>query len=92
MSWDVENTKEEIEELKGCTIVSAKIKPSEFEGEGRSIELKLRFPHPLTDGETMRTYREGIFQVWQDEEGNGPGYIALVGFASEVKRKAAKAA
>jgi len=91
MGWDVENTAQEIADLKGATILSAKIKPGVYD-DARIIELTVRFRegHAISD-DGVTGYTEGTYQIWQDAEGNGPGYIALVGMSKPLKAKKAAA-
>ena len=93
MSYGVENTQDELDILKGATILSIQIEPVSFpddpelqafvEGEDK-ITMKVRLAKGVnlelrrTDGSTVVT-PTATFEIWQDEEGNGPGYIALVG-------------
>lgn len=69
----VENTAEELADLKGATIKSIKIKP---DGYGSTkTEMIVRF----RDGLEVNGSKVGVFEVWMDVEGNGPGYLAYTG-------------
>lgn len=77
----VENTQEELDLLVGATILSIQIEdlPEDLKefGNDNKIVMKLKMPKPVVlDGKETGTLS---FEVWQDEEGNGPGYLALVG-------------
>lgn len=77
----VENTQEELDLLVGATILSIKIEdlPEDLKefGDDNKIVMKVMLPKPVEmDGKKTGTLS---FEVWQDEEGNGPGYLALVG-------------
>lgn len=78
MSWTVENTIEDIDYLVGGTITAIEIQPNEYEPGTNQLVLKIKLKTPIRnqDDKVMRTVD---IQVWQDEEGNGPGYLALVG-------------
>lgn len=77
----VENTQEELDLLVGATILSIQIEdlPEDLKefGNDNKIVMKVKMPKPVVlDGKETGTLS---FEVWQDEEGNGPGYLALVG-------------
>jgi hypothetical protein len=77
----VENTQEELDLLVGATILSIKIEdlPEDLKefGNDNKIVMRVKVPKPVVlDGKETGTLS---FEVWQDEEGNGPGYFALVG-------------
>lgn len=82
----VENTQEELDLLVGATILSIQIEdlPEELKefGDDNKIVMKVRLKKPVNiennDGQVVET-KTASFEIWQDEEGNGPGYIALVG-------------
>ena len=89
----VENTQEELDLLRGATITDIRIEPVSFpeepeldafaDGEEKiTMRVKLAEGVQLqlerTDGTKINT-PTATFEIWQDEEGNGPGYIALVG-------------
>lgn len=71
MSVSVENTHEDLEILVGATILSAEGTP----GSDDPIVLNVRFVAHLDVNGSNR----GRFEIWQDGEGNGPGYIAYLG-------------
>ena len=83
-----ENTPEDLEILNGATILSARIMPpsqelvEEFgpdDAEDRLI-LTVKFRKGLTvTDQDGKEYAVGTFEVWQDAEGNGPGFIAFTG-------------
>lgn len=93
----VENTQEELDVLKGATILDIQIRPvadedddPEFQKFARGddkVVMTVALPKALRftehDGEEV-TSRTVTFEIWQDEEGNGPGYIAFTG--KEKKR------
>lgn len=77
----VENTQEELDLLVGAKILSIKIEdlPEDLKefGNDNKIVMRVKMPKPVVlDGKETGTLS---FEVWQDEEGNGPGYLALVG-------------
>lgn len=72
----VENTKEELAILVGATITGFKIVPDAMDEQALEMEVKFARPIHTQDG---GPYATGTFQIWMDEEGNGPGYIALTG-------------
>lgn len=87
-----ENTPEDLEILNGATIVSARIMPPsqelldefpEFAGDAEDrLVLTVKFRKGLTvTDQDGKEYAVGTFEVWQDVEGNGPGYIAFTGGA-----------
>jgi hypothetical protein len=68
MSVAVENRIEELDVLQGATITKVAVGPA-------TIRLTVRFaPNLFVNGR-----RTAIYEIWQDGEGNGPGYLALVG-------------
>jgi hypothetical protein len=85
MSVDVENTVEDLEILDGATIVSARIAPPdpdllrefpEYAGlASKRIVLRVKWRKGLSVNDSSM----GTFEVWQDAEGNGPGYLSFVG-------------
>lgn len=90
MSYGVENTPDELEILNGATIVSARVASVEElrkraldEGDAEfadfidqdALVLRVRFRKGLV----VNGSAEGEFQVWQDAEGNGPGFLAFTG-------------
>lgn len=68
----VENTVEDLEILKGATITKIAIVPDGY-GDDK-IVMDVRYRKGLQVNES----RTGRFEVWQDVEGNGPGYLAFV--------------
>lgn len=72
-----ENRPDEIADLKGATIKDAKIvKDDEF---GTVAELKVIFRQGHRIEVDGRQAVGGIYQIWMDPEGNGPGFLSLVG-------------
>lgn len=67
----VENTVEDLEILKGATIDNIYIEPDGYGSD--KITINVTFPGFVNEKRT------GVFEVWQDVEGNGPGYLAFVG-------------
>jgi hypothetical protein len=92
MSYRVENSQEELDLLKGATILDVRIVPvagpdddpafQAFAAGEDKILMSVRLARPVhveNDKGKVVTTDTVNFEVWQDEEGNGPGYIALVG-------------
>lgn len=90
MSWQVENTPDELELLDGATILSCRIATVDelkqralAEGDKEfaafidqdALILRVRFRKNLVVNDAS----EGEFQIWQDAEGNGPGFLAFTG-------------
>lgn len=75
----VENTMEELDALIGGTILDVKIQPDGFDGETTVLTVKCRPGLTIVDSVTKKKMTTLEFQIWSDEEGNGPGYVALVG-------------
>lgn len=67
MSISVENVGADLEPLEGAKILSAKI-------IGNSIRLTIEYHNFVVNGSLT-----GIYEVWRDGEGNGPGYLAYLG-------------
>ena len=78
MSWTVENTIEDVDYLVGGTITAIEIQPNKYEPGTTQLVMRVKLKTPIRnqDNKVLRTVE---IQVWQDEEGNGPGYLALVG-------------
>ena len=88
----VENTQDELDLLKGAKILDIAIRPvaSEdddpefraFAGDDDKIVMTVMLPTPVhfsdADGRPASA-KKVTFEIWQDEEGNGPGYIAFTG-------------
>ena len=76
MSALLENTLDEVEVLEGATIEKIWVqKGSVGWGEDEEcLRMRVRFRKDLkVNGNT-----HGEYELWQDCEGNGPGFIALV--------------
>lgn len=69
----VENTREDLELLEGATITKIQIVPDGYGLDKIVMDVRWRNGLRINDSPT------GRFEVWQDEEGNGPGYLAFVG-------------
>jgi len=74
MSAVLENTAEELEDLIGATIENAWIEKDDDLDTGR-VRMRVRFRKGLQ----VNLSHAGEYEIWQDEEGNGPGFIAFVG-------------
>jgi hypothetical protein len=76
MSALLENTKEDIEILEGATIEKVWIarSPLGFESSCPVVRLRVRW----RDGFNVNGNTHGEFELWQDVEGNGPGYLSFV--------------
>lgn len=72
MSYGVENTADELDCLKGAKITSIAIVPDGYGSDKIVMDVRYR------DGLMVNDANFGRFEVWQDEEGNGPGYLAFV--------------
>ena len=73
MSAVLENTEQEIKDLQGALIETAAI---EDDGYGEQVVvLRVRYRADLR----VNGSQHGEYQVWQDPEGNGPGFLALTG-------------
>lgn len=81
-----ENSQEELDVLVGAKIEAARILapdeqflPDDLVPYAFGVvALRLRFRKEVAEAMGAEV---GLFHVWQDEEGNGPGYIAYVGEA-----------
>jgi len=73
MSYEVENTAEDLEILEKARIDYIGIEPDGFGSD--KILMRVTFRPGLIVNEC----RTGTFEVWQDVEGNGPGYLSYVG-------------
>lgn len=77
MSGHLDNTLAELTPLKGATVFSIKVGEMDLGGytaEVLSITFKLKTPIPVDD---MPACHLLTYEVWQDAEGNGPGFLAL---------------
>ena len=91
---NVENTKDEIQTLVGATILSARIvsvdeakAEARAAGEGEDLvefidQEVLRLSVRFRSGLRVNDSATGEYEVWQDVEGNGSGYLAYVGSGS----------
>jgi hypothetical protein len=86
----VENTREDLEILQGATIKWLRIvsvaeqqadarKSGEEEFADFIDQSCLRMHVQFRKGLIVNDSAEGTFEIWQDVEGNGPGYIAFTG-------------
>lgn len=79
----MQNTREEIDDLTGSTIEKAWAATWDdgFEKvRGGVVKLRIRF----RDGLRVNGSNRGEYELWQDPEGNGPGFLAYQGPISEV--------
>jgi hypothetical protein len=72
MSAHLENAAEEIQDLVGATILAAWVEDTD--GEQR-VRLRVKFRDDLRVNDSPL----GEYEIWQDEEGNGPGFLAFMG-------------
>lgn len=87
MSGLLEQTKDELDFLVGATITKVRVKrDNSLYGMGDVIELSATLNDAITDQYGTTSHQVKI-EVWQDPEGNGPGFLAL---SEVVKPKAAK--
>jgi hypothetical protein len=70
MSAVLENTAEEIEDLVGATIEKAWIA-----SDVPAVRIRVRY----RSGLIVNGAAAGEYELWQDEEGNGPGFVAYMG-------------
>ena len=76
MSALLENTPEDIDVLEGATIKKVWIEAPDPHGwEYPVVRMRVRY----RPGLTVNDLSYGEYEIWQDAEGNGPGFIALVG-------------
>ena len=73
-----ENVPEELDILEGATIT--KVQFADWD-DGMEVVAKgvVRLRVKYADGHKVNGSSFGEFEIWQDPEGNGPGFIALVG-------------
>ena len=78
MSYNAcQNTKDDIDILEGATIESIKLATWDdgFEVVPKGVvRMRVRFRENLRVNDSQY----GEFEFWQDPEGNGPGFLALV--------------
>lgn len=72
----VENTADDLDCLKGATITKIEIVPDGYGDDKIVMDVRYR------TGLMVNERNFGRFEVWQDVEGNGPGYLAFVGTES----------
>jgi hypothetical protein len=80
MSPVLEQDAEELEVLVGATIEKVWVQepdPSSeyYDYEYPVVRMRVRFRQGLR----VNNKRHGEYEVWQDPEGNGPGFFSLVG-------------
>ena len=78
-----ENVPTEIADLVGGKITEAGI--VEDEEFGTVVELTVVFRKGHTIECEGHTGQAGIYQIWMDPEGNGPGFLSLVGVGTLEK-------
>jgi hypothetical protein len=74
MSALLENTLEDVDILEGATIEKVWITEPDLEYEYPAVRLRVRY----RNGSLVNNSPTGEYEIWQDVEGNGPGYIAFV--------------
>lgn len=82
MSADVENSPHELYLMSGATITDIRVHedPDPYGMSTVRMELTLNEPHVVNPNDCPGgVVRKMTVEVWQDEEGNGPGYLAIVG-------------
>lgn len=73
------NDQEEMDSLKGARILGVTRREDEFDRRTYwTLHVRYR------PGLHVNGAKEGFYELWQDEEGNGPGYFALVSNGEEV--------
>jgi len=65
------------DELVGATILAVEEREGDWRGDFTRLHVRYR------DGLAVNEQAEGFYEIWQDEEGNGPGALALVGHTRE---------
>jgi hypothetical protein len=84
MSWGgVENTLDELSYLVGATITKVEILPDAM-GEEKLV-LSMTAGTVVQDQHRNASKRIEV-EVWQDEEGNGPGFLALTRVGGKPER------
>jgi len=78
MSARLENTAEELSDLVGATIEVVWIEQADGEYDFDKIRFRVRY----RDGFGVNGSDAGEYEIWQDIEGNGPGYVAFIGPSS----------
>ena len=73
----MQNTPDEIADLQGATIEKAW--PATWDDgyekvKGGVVRLRVRF----RDGLIVNGHTHGEYELWQDPEGNGPGFLSFV--------------
>ena len=70
----------ELSILKGATISQVSVREPEDDYDIAAVVIEVRYsPRQIVTNEKGERLIFGTYEVWQDEEGNGPGYVALVG-------------
>ena len=70
--WDG-NDREELDPLVGATIIGVDLREDEYGDSFWRLHVRYR------DGLRVNDNTEGFYELWRDEEGNGPGYLAFLG-------------
>ena len=82
MSSLLEQSVEDIAFLKGATLKSIKERKAEDAYDMDCLQLVFTLANPIQlelDPGKQILAKEVTFEVWQDPEGNGPGFLSLVG-------------
>jgi hypothetical protein len=81
MSAHLEMSVEDIDFLIGATLAKAEVTPDAMGEEAMNLHFRLPKGRVVVD-QSGSEYTTVVMQVWQDVEGNGPGYLAFVGGSS----------
>lgn len=79
VSYRLEQSPSELAYLKGAKVTAVKKRASTGEYDTDCLLITFELAEPIMDGETNEPASKVDLEVWQDPEGNGPGYLALVG-------------
>lgn len=79
VSHRLEQTAADLSYLKGATLTGVKKRKPEDEYDIEALVLTFKLKTPIVDAESNQEVSTVDLQVWEDPEGNGPGYLALTG-------------
>lgn len=84
----LQQSPDEIDYLVGATLTKVRVKkgnPAYYEED--ALELSFTLKAPITDQDGTTSDRVKL-EVWQDPEGNGPGFLALTAVVKPRKARA----
>ena len=73
LKQEIEFLREDLSPLVGATITRVEVVPDPHDDYQHVLRLHVKFKG------TVNHSQRGVYEVWMDEEGNGPGHLAYTG-------------